>query len=197
MDMERRILFWNRGAELILGYDARQVVGRQCYEMLFGLPEQPSVPTCVGCLTVQLAKSRRIAPVAQVRMRSASGERKRVGVMTLTIPGSPIDPPLLVHLFHELAPGPMAGGGPIARFAAQRGRPSNNPLRAGAVDESLTSREVDVVRLLAAGEGVEEIAERFHLSTHTVLNHIRNARERVHAPTRAVLVLEAQRRGLL
>ena len=197
MDMERRILFWNRGAEVILGYDARHVVGRQCYEALFGLPEQPSVPSCVDCLTVQLAESRRIAPVAQVRMRSASGERKRVGVMTLTIPGSGVDPSLLVHLFHELAPGPMVGGGPTAPSAVERHRANYSPLRRRAVEESLTSREVEVVRLLAAGEGVEEIAERFHLSTHTVLNHIRNARERVQAPTRAVLVLEAQRRGLL
>ena len=79
MDPQRRILFWNRGAERILGHRAEEVVGRQCYEVLLGLPEQPSTPTCgPECLTVSLAETGRIAPVARVRMRCASGARKRV-----------------------------------------------------------------------------------------------------------------------
>ena len=67
MDMHRRILFWNRSAERIVGHEAGHVVGRQCYEVLYGLPEQPSVPACGGgCLTLHLAESRRIAPVTHV-----------------------------------------------------------------------------------------------------------------------------------
>ena len=67
MDLHRTILFWNRSAERMLGHEAEHVVGRQCYEVLFGIPEQPSVPACrEGCMTLALAEERRIAPVAQV-----------------------------------------------------------------------------------------------------------------------------------
>ena len=62
---------------------------------------------------------------------------------------------------------------------------------------SLTARELEVVGLLAVGLGNAEIAERLHISAHTVRNHIRNAREKLHAPTRLALVLAAQRLGLL
>ena len=61
----------------------------------------------------------------------------------------------------------------------------------------LTSRELEVVRLLAAGEGVPAISALLHLSDHTVLNNIRYAREKLHAKTRLELVLTALRLGLL
>ena len=55
MDVHRTILFWNRSAERMLGHAARDVVGRQCYEVLYGLPEQPSESSCGrGCLTGHL-----------------------------------------------------------------------------------------------------------------------------------------------
>ena len=201
MDMHRRILFWNRSAERIAGHEAGHVVGRQCYEVLYGLPEQPSVPACGGgCLTLHLAVSRRIAPVTHVRMRCASGERKRVAVMTLTMPGSLTDPPALVHLFHEHVTGPVEWRG----SGAVPGRENLN-LRVGLRSdedrlpdgEPLAPRELEVVRLLAAGEGIASIGELLHLSTHTVLNHVRNAREKLYAPNRLALVLTAQRLGLL
>ena len=199
MDMDRRILLWNRSAERILGHEAEQVVGRQCYEVLFGLPEQPAVPTCVDCLTVRLAESRRIAPVAQVRMRCASGERKRIGVMTLTVPASKDEQAALVHLFHERAP--LLSGGESERIISGRVSPAP-PMHSGQTGTGrrsapLTRRELDVVRLLAVGEAVASICRRLHLSEHTVLNHIRNARERLDVANRLELVIKVQRLGLL
>ena len=38
----------------------------------------------------------------------------------------------------------------------------------------LTRREVEVLRLIAAGKGNREIAERLFLSSNTVANHVRN-----------------------
>ena len=200
MDMYRRILFWNRSAKRIVGYEAEQVVGRQCYEVLYGLPTQPSVSACGGgCLTLHLAESRRIAAVAHVRMLCASGERKRVAVMTLVVPGSQAESPMLVHLFHEQTTGAWAERGPRSVHAktAPRLRMGSPGRQARGNVNPLTPRELEVVRLLAAGEGIASIGERLHLSTHTVLNYVRNAREKLYAPNRLALVLTAQRLGLL
>lgn len=60
----------------------------------------------------------------------------------------------------------------------------------------LTPREREMVELLAEGYELEAIAERLHLSIHTVRNYVRNAREKLHAPSRLALVLAAQRLGL-
>jgi len=61
----------------------------------------------------------------------------------------------------------------------------------------LTPREWEVVELLAGGYDTRAIAERLHLSIHTVRNYVRNAREKLHAPSRLALVLAAQRLCLL
>lgn len=201
MTPDRRILFWNRSAQRIVGYDAEEVLGRQCYEVLYGLPEQPSVPTCLECLTVHLAESRRMAPVARVRVQCASGERKRIGVVALSVPLSLEEPPLLVHVFHEQASPALAdrseGVAPAAKGPATR-RPALLRKRKGRRGGgSITSRESEVVRLLAEGGNAASIARRLHLSEHTVLNHIRNARTKVGAVNRLDLVLKAQRLRLI
>ena len=199
MDLHRRILFWNRSAERILEYTPEQVVGRQCYEVLLGLPEQPATPACgPDCLTVRLAEERRIAPVANVQMRCASGARKRVSVMALPLPYP--DTPVLVHLFFERSNESSTGGiGPSAQ-AGLTPHILDAPRESeagGALYTRLTPRELEVVRLLATGERVTAISERLCLSEHTVLNYIRDAREKLHVATRLELVLAAQRLGLV
>ena len=199
MDERRRILFWNRSAERILGHRPEEVMGRQCYEVLLGLLEQPSPPTCgPECLTVSLAETGRVAPVARVRMRCASGARKRVDVMALHVPFP--DTPVLVHLLYEPSGEASARGiEPSAQVGHTPPVPEGPPeteADAGLYGR-LTSRELEVVRLLAAGETGRSIGGRLHLSGHTVENHIRNAREKLHAATRLELVLTAQRLGLV
>ena len=164
-----------------------------------GLPEQPSTPACgPDCLTVSLAETGRIAPVAQVRMRCASGARKRVDVMALHVPFP--ETPVLAHLLYEPSSEASARGTePSAQVGHTPHVPDGPPeteADAGLYGR-LTSRELEVVRLLAAGEGVPAISERLHLSSHTVLNNIRYAREKVRAKTRLELVLTALRLGLL
>ncbi len=200
MDMDRRILFWNRSAERITGLKPTQVIGRQCYEALFGIPEQPAAPNCTGgCFTLTLAEAERIAPAAHVRMRCASGKRIRVAVMTLLIPETATDPSVLLHLFHEddrlLGAWRERSAVRGRRKLSQRANSQTN--EGSRKTDPLTPREWEIVVLLAEGRSTAEIADRLHLSTHTVKNYVRNAREKLHAPTRLALVLAAQRLGVL
>lgn len=41
-------------------------------------------------------------------------------------------------------------------------------------DASLTDREIEVLKLLAAGMATKEIAEELHISTNTVISHRKN-----------------------
>lgn len=193
MDMERRIIFWNRSAERLTGFKEAQVLGRQCYEVLYGIPEQPVAPDCTGgCFTLTLTEAERIAPVAHVRMRCSSGKRMRVAVMTLAVPETATGPAVLLHLFHESELGAwrensVVRGGRRLGLRASKG---------SSKDGSLTPREWEIVELLAEGYDTKAIAGHLHLSIHTVRNYLRNAREKLHAPTRLALVLTAQRLGL-
>jgi DNA-binding CsgD family transcriptional regulator len=60
-----------------------------------------------------------------------------------------------------------------------------------------TSREREVLALLAAGATDEQIAEMLELSPATVQTHVRNAKAKLGARTRAQAVALALQRGLI
>ncbi|HET7444568.1 MAG TPA: alpha/beta fold hydrolase [Solirubrobacterales bacterium] len=69
--------------------------------------------------------------------------------------------------------------------------------RVPAMEQELTSREIEVLTLVAGGLSNSEIAERLVLSPHTVHRHVANVRTKLGLPTRAAAVAAATRRGLL
>lgn len=67
---------------------------------------------------------------------------------------------------------------------------------ATAADDGLTSRELDVLRLVAAGESNAEIGRRLGISVHTVERHAANLYRKIDARGRADATAYAIRRGL-
>jgi DNA-binding NarL/FixJ family response regulator len=69
--------------------------------------------------------------------------------------------------------------------------------RAGAAGETLTSRELDVLRLLADGLPHEQIGSRLGITAETVRSHVRKASDRLGASTRTQAIATALRLGLI
>jgi DNA-binding NarL/FixJ family response regulator len=66
----------------------------------------------------------------------------------------------------------------IARVAVASGRPEAlNAVR-------MTTRERQVINLIAEGLGNKQIAARLHISIHTVKSHVRNVMEKLALHTR-------------
>jgi DNA-binding NarL/FixJ family response regulator len=70
-------------------------------------------------------------------------------------------------------------------------------LRGRAQAGLLTSRERQVLELVAEGLTDDEIAGRLLLSRHTVHRHVANVRTKLGQPSRAAAVAEATRRSLI
>jgi pimeloyl-ACP methyl ester carboxylesterase/DNA-binding CsgD family transcriptional regulator len=68
--------------------------------------------------------------------------------------------------------------------------------RAGLPSNSLSRRELEVLRLVAAGESNAQIARRLGLSTHTVERHVANLYRKIGARGRADATAYALRNGL-
>jgi ATP/maltotriose-dependent transcriptional regulator MalT len=95
------------------------------------------------------------------------------------------------------------GAGPLAAMARQRlreqgvrhiprgPRPSTRANRAG-----LTSREVEVLRLLARGHSNSELARRLHVSSRTVEHHVAAILAKLSVNSRTEAVVAAFARGL-
>jgi DNA-binding CsgD family transcriptional regulator/pimeloyl-ACP methyl ester carboxylesterase len=64
-------------------------------------------------------------------------------------------------------------------------------------DDVLSSREREVLGLVARGLSDAEIADELVLSPHTVHRHVANVRRKLRQPSRAAAVAEAARLGLL
>ena len=79
-------------------------------------------------------------------------------------------------------------GGPVTGPLVQRVR--------NEVSE-LTDREVDVLRLVAAGLGNRQIAERLYLSRSSVKSHLAHTYGRLGVNHRGAAAAEARRRGLI
>jgi ATP/maltotriose-dependent transcriptional regulator MalT len=75
---------------------------------------------------------------------------------------------------------------------------SGTPTAAIAPDRTgLTSREIEVLCLIANGLSNQSIGERLFLSEHTVHRHVANILSKLSVSSRAAAVAQAARRGLL
>jgi DNA-binding NarL/FixJ family response regulator len=66
-----------------------------------------------------------------------------------------------------------------------------------ATDDSLTEREVDVLKLIAAGNSNKLIADQLSISEATVKSHVTNILSKLGANDRAHAVTIALRRGII
>ena len=80
---------------------------------------------------------------------------------------------------------------------AERARAENNPDRMRANPRGLTPREVDVLRLIAAGRTNNDIAAELVISLPTVERHITHLYGKIAARGRADATAYALRRGLV
>jgi LuxR family maltose regulon positive regulatory protein len=81
--------------------------------------------------------------------------------------------------------------------SAEPSTPPEPPSPATELAETLTSREVDVLRLMVAGARNSEIAERLVISQHTVKNHVKNILGKLDARSRTEAAARARELGLL
>ena len=96
-----------------------------------------------------------------------------------------------MHLLHE--PSPPAARRPADPSPAAAGEADGAVLRG----ESLTRREIEVVRLAALGTTTAGIADALHIRVVTARNHIANAERKLGARSRLEMVLLAMRAGLV
>jgi two-component system, NarL family, response regulator LiaR len=71
----------------------------------------------------------------------------------------------------------------------------NRPTEQAAIPDPLTEREIEVIRLIAAGLANQEIADQLVISERTVRNHVGNILAKLHLANRTQAALYAIRMG--
>jgi len=98
-----------------------------------------------------------------------------------------------------LAAAARAASGEAAAILARLGAVGPAPeTGVGSMPGSpLTPRELEILKLVADGLADKEMAERLHLSSHTIHRHVSNILTKLGLPSRAAAVAHAARLGLL
>jgi DNA-binding NarL/FixJ family response regulator len=108
------------------------------------------------------------------------------------------DAEAIARALHAAAAGQSTVDGEVQRRlieAATRGRPASGPT--AELVEGLTTREIEVLRLIAAGLSNTEIARRLVVSEATVKTHVNHVFAKANLRDRAQAVAYAYRTGLV
>jgi PAS domain S-box-containing protein len=185
-----RITMWNKAAERLLGYKAEDVVGRPCHEVLCGLDVFGNRFCDERCNLYKMASRRESVRQFQMDVRKASGQHIRVAISILSAPGSANSQPTIIHLLQPVGE---------AKEKALEGLPASPApgTSAPAVKSPLTRREIEVLRLLAAGASTREIAGSLFISIATARTHIQNILKKLEVHSKLAAVSAAVRQRLL
>lgn len=192
------VRMWNRAAERLLGFRDHEVVGRPCRDVLCGRTLGGAELCSPAC---EIGK--RLAAGTGVRnydmqTRSKSGRVVWINISSIPVPTRKAGRFMRLHLFRDIGRqmkvlqlaedlhGMLSAQGDAGSMPSPV-RPTtpasaNPPVGRGT--SSLTKREQDVLRLIAAGSTTKEIAEALYISVVTVRNHIQHILEKLGAHTR-------------
>lgn len=204
VDADQRIILWNEAAETLLGFQAREVLGKLCYEVLGGR-DAAGRPLCrKGCLTHAMARREEPPPAHDLATHTRDGREIWLNVTTVVVPATKRRGPFtVIHIFRDVSQQKQ-----VERFVQRLLSSATTlswlhqadpPLDPPAVEApgTLTAREAEVLRLMASGASTKAISEKLCISPATVKNHSRHILAKLEAHSRLEAVAVAFRHGLM
>jgi PAS domain S-box-containing protein len=192
IDAEGRILVWNHAAENMLGYTAREAVGRPCCDLLMGHEDNGNRLCCRGCYGRDLVRIRDQVHNFDMRTRTKAGSMIWVNVSTLMVSSDGIGD-MTVHLLRD-----VTATREILALVRERLSTAAQLVAAAPDGNSvLTRRELEILRIISTGLNTKDAAEKLHVSPATVRNHVQNILSKLGAHSRLEAVAYATRHRLI
>ena len=183
------VVLWNRAAERILGWSAKEVLGRPCCEVLVGSDVNGNRLCYQGCHVMSLVEQGEAVQHFEMQTRAKTGKSVWLDISILEVPAANGGRSLTVHLFRDVTATKALldlVGERLASPAASNG--DEAPL--------LTKRELEILQLMASGANTKVLAERLHVSRATIRNHAQNIFAKLGVHSRLEAVAYATQRHL-
>jgi len=201
IDEDLRILYWNKAAEAILGFDSEDVADRLCYQMLHGYDEGKRLICKARCQVAKMASMSRPVPNYDLHVTTKGGDNRWLNMSVFTYQlNSTYGKKVVVHLFHDLKHKDVDEkvlNHLVEVVNRYQDVPQKNSDLIIPLLEELTPREREILTLLAKGNGTRDIAELLSISINTVRNHIQHILEKLQVHTRLEAVAIAIKHKLI
>jgi DNA-binding CsgD family transcriptional regulator len=172
-----RIVFWNKPLSRMLGWTYDDVAGKSCGTVLAGNDQFGNRYCCDACPIVSIAQ--RGDPVRQFGLtyRTKDDDYVPVDVAVLKFSLPATKSVVLAHFVQQ------------ARQAQAMEPPQTASVsHADARVRELTTREIEVLGMLAAGQGATDVANHLGISPLTARNHIQHIFEKLEVHSKAEAV---------
>ena len=97
-----RIVLWNRAAEKMLGYTAREALGRPCCDVFVGHDDDGNRLCYQGCHVMKLIDLGETIRSFDMKTRSKAGHPVWLNVSILRVADTGAGGPVTVHLFRDV-----------------------------------------------------------------------------------------------
>ena len=181
-----RIVFWNKPLQRLLGWTYDDVAGKACATILAGNDQFGNRYCCETCPIISIAQ--RGEPVRQFALsyRSKDGAYVPVdvGVTKFLLPATKS-----LVMAHVVQP-----ARPAETIAPPRPALAEH---ADARVRELTSREIEVLGMLAAGQNATDVANHLGISPLTARNHIQHLFAKLEVHSKAEAAAFAYKMGII
>ena len=201
IDDKLRVVYWNKAARNILGFTDEDVAGRFCYQLLQGHDEQQQLICRVHCQVAKKALRSQPVPNYDVNVRAKQGNRHwlNMSVFTYHMDGN-VGGNVVVHLFRDIKDRKFDED--VLTHLVELIRKHQDDMEGSRTKlnprvEPFTSRELEVLVLLAKGHPTDEVGELLSITSNTVRNHIQHILIKLQVHTRLEAVVYAIEQGLI
>jgi PAS domain S-box-containing protein len=199
IDSGDRIVYWNRGCEELLGFEAQKVLGKHCYDVTDGHDENGNLYCYRNCAVAHQARDDERPDVHpfHLTVKDRAGSVKRLAFSTFLVPALRPTLSAIIHIIREdgMPPTPLEKS--LAETVAAAPRPRWPMTTAEGHKVELTLREKEILRCLAEGLSTPAISERLCIAQVTVRNHIQNILLALEVHTKLAAVVFAFRHDLI
>ncbi len=208
VDASQRIVRWNKGAERILKYTEAEVLNQNCYHVIAGRAH-PDKLWCHSNCKVQSCIAK-CTPMENFDLLAHTNEGAPIWLNFTIVSPADGSEQYTVHIMRDVTQERNASRA-IEQFLAHLGvhgtareilhDDKGIPVEANAgpmeAPLALSSRENEVLKLLAEGLSTKALAQRLNISHFTARNHIQNILVKLDLHSKAQAVSYAFKKGII
>lgn len=191
-DSDNRILLLNQAARKLLGFDSRKAQGKNLHKLMQARDIYGNLLSGRQFAFHEMVSRSEPVRSFDMEVRTASGDPLRVAVSVIVVLESDGTDYQLVYQLRPIYRRRKADEA-IERLLSLRGTAAEDPvsLRSRPTTDGapeLTARQIEILRLMARGADVREMASTLGISVNTVRTHIQRTLRRlgVHSQLEAV-----------